>query len=334
MIKIKIPLKKFLNLLADHKDHTVMVPVTDKNGVEFRPYKEGVEPCFSFVQSKNSLKELFFPRCEPVVCYNRITGESKDVEPKGAWLVVGCKPCDANGMEALQRLFSAEPEDIFFTQRRKRSLLVTQICTQWDESCFCSSTGGSPEDTTGSDVMMRFINEDVHLFAVTDAGAKWLESIADSGQPSDEELSSDSHAQPKAYFQVETVMSELEKNFEDVEFWKEASQRCLGCGICTFVCPTCHCFDLVDEGDYFEGCRMKTWDSCSFGMFTRHTSGHNPRAQQYERWRQRLNHKFRYFMERFQRHLCTGCGRCVRSCPVHLGVLETAVKVQQSGSEK
>ena len=96
---------------------------------------------------------------------------------------------------------------------------------------------------------------------------------------------------------------------------------CVGCGSCAYTCPTCHCFDIVDESHGMGGCRVRNWDSCQFAGFTLHASGHNPRRDQAARQRQRSTHKFVIYPEKFGDVLCTGCGNCYRNCPVNLGVL-------------
>jgi ferredoxin len=109
---------------------------------------------------------------------------------------------------------------------------------------------------------------------------------------------------------------------------------CLGCAQCAFVCPTCHCFDIVDEqSGSTTGRRAKNWDACQFSLFTKHASGHNPRDNQEKRYRQRISHKFKYYMDKFDEILCTGCGRCARGCPVSLDILQIVEEIN-SLSEK
>jgi ferredoxin len=125
---------------------------------------------------------------------------------------------------------------------------------------------------------------------------------------------------PEPKFDPRRVSAFAAASFE-APFWTEQSLACIGCGACAYTCPTCHCFDIVDEGSPAAGARVKNWDSCQFPLFTAHASGHNPRASQAQRQRQRIYHKFHLYPEKFGALLCTGCGNCARNCPAGLGVL-------------
>jgi ferredoxin len=107
----------------------------------------------------------------------------------------------------------------------------------------------------------------------------------------------------------------------------EHTAKCVGCGACTYVCPTCHCFDLTDEGNGREGERRKNWDACQFDHFTAHAGGHNPRELQSQRWRNRFMCKFHFYPTKFSSKGCVGCGRCIRVCYVGLDITEMMEKV-------
>jgi sulfhydrogenase subunit beta (sulfur reductase) len=111
----------------------------------------------------------------------------------------------------------------------------------------------------------------------------------------------------------------LDRIFEH-PFWDTIHARCLKCGTCTYLCPTCHCFDISDETKGSDGVRIRSWDSCQYPLFTKMASGHNPRTSQKERWRQRVMHKFRYYVDNFGAVSCVGCGRCVMLCPVNIDI--------------
>lgn len=109
--------------------------------------------------------------------------------------------------------------------------------------------------------------------------------------------------------------------FTDTEFWIKQTAKCLSCGACTYLCPTCQCFTITDEGSPLEGRRLRSWDSCMSPQFTLETSGHNPRAEKFKRMRNRISHKFSYYPQSYDgAYSCVGCGRCVISCPVSLDI--------------
>jgi ferredoxin len=128
---------------------------------------------------------------------------------------------------------------------------------------------------------------------------------------------------------IEGLKGKLDGMFED-PLWVAVAQKCLGCGVCTFVCPTCHCFDILDEGDGDRGRRVRIWDSCQYPLFTHHTSGHNPRPSGTARMRQRIMHKFHYMVENIDALGCVGCGRCVRSCPVNLDIRQVLQQIMDA----
>jgi len=130
-------------------------------------------------------------------------------------------------------------------------------------------------------------------------------------------------------FDAAAVTEWLGANFES-PLWQEWGLACLGCGACTHVCPTCHCFDLQDEATRREAVRLRNWDSCAMALFTAHAGGHNPRPTQTERRRQRVMHKFRYFPERFGLLACTGCGRCGRLCPAAVSIGEACREIAEA----
>ena len=120
--------------------------------------------------------------------------------------------------------------------------------------------------------------------------------------------------------EMKGMKSKLDGIFEE-EVWETITNNCLGCGACTYLCPTCHCFDITDEiNGSGEGIRLRSWDSCQYSLFTKHASGHNPRVNKKQRMRQRIMHKFSYTVEKNEAIFCVGCGRCVHHCPVNLDI--------------
>jgi ferredoxin len=197
-------------------------------------------------------------------------------------------------------------------------------------SCFCTSLGGGPGDATGMDVQAVALETDLLLRAGTAKGEELLCSVADlladTGTEAVKAAEERIRGVEEQLSLVVTADSarRLREAYE-APLWETAGQKCLGCGTCSFLCPTCHCFDITDEVHGGAGRRVRTWDCCAYPQFTLHASGHNPRPNAKERWRQRVMHKFRYAVENFAVPFCVGCGRCIRNCPVSMD-LRTVLK--------
>lgn len=266
-----------------------------------------------------SMKEFFFPRTEPVFFYKKsIDGvELRDPEPiEQKTIIFGAKPCDSAALPIVEKLFNWDYHDGFFNIRKENTVIIGLACSYRDESCFCDSVGLSPESATGSDIFMYPIENGAYLAkSVNEKGEKFLTEFAQHTKDSAGAKAPD-WQKPAQKFDAPKVKAWIDGSFEH-PIWKEEGEMCVGCAQCAFVCPTCHCFDIVDEDcSYYVGRRVKNWDACQFCMFTKHASGHNPREHQPERFRQRVSHKFKYYKDRFDEILCTGCGRCSRGCSV------------------
>lgn len=285
-----------------------------------------------FVRPGNSIKEAVFPRHETLYSY-RFVGKQIELTdaplPEMEQVVIGSRPCDAAALSALDAVFNWDFPDVFYNHRRNKTTIVTLACSTHDEHCFCTTVGLAPDDPRGSDVLLLPIDETAYeVRCLTEKGKRLFDAAT---QPSDK--TGKAAAGPAKAFDAQAVESFLADGFEDPA-WHEAARRCLGCGACAYGCPTCHCFDIVDEGNAAGGVRARNWDACQFSLFTLHASGHNPRANQGQRARQRILHKFKIYPDKFGQTLCTGCGNCTRNCPVGLGVLPVLTTIQRQTASK
>jgi len=283
-------------------------------------------------QSTVSAKGAVFPKVERLLKYRYEAKDVvlEDVEPTPRPTVLfGVRPCEARAFHALDVVFNWDYKDKFFNARLASTTVVTLACTIADDACFCTSVGSRPDDTEGSDILLSPLKGGGFLAEVLTQKGKALVALAPSAfQP----LTGAPDLVPAATvapaFDAKALEAKLAGKF-DSPLWVTQSLRCLGCGACAFVCPTCVCFDIQDEADTRGGQRLRTWDSCAMRLFTLHASGHNPRDKQSQRWRQRIYHKFAYYPDRFRTLGCVGCGKCSRACPVDMNLKEHLVEAAQ-----
>ncbi|NTV98955.1 MAG: 4Fe-4S binding protein [Chlorobiaceae bacterium] len=313
--------------------NTVIGPVRKSNITAYRPIEKASELELEIVLPDRSIKELFFPQTEPMFKYairKQAIDTSEYLPPEGSKIIFGARPCDTSGVAIDDPLFGWDYRDEYWFQRRNDSVIVSIACVKADDFCMCTSLNLAPDSTMGSDILLRPLADSKGwlIEEITERGREAFAAIADLLQESQGGALPPVEVTEK--FNLKACVDWLKKpeNFES-RFWKEISVRCIGCGSCTYLCPTCHCFDIQDEGDTYNGIRRKNWDTCSFALFTMHTSGHNPRSTQSARWRQRIMHKFNYFPGKFNLNKCSGCGRCTRQCPVDMGITETLQEISK-----
>jgi ferredoxin len=313
---------------------TVYVPAMDETGeVVFAEVSRAPTVLLAYPNVHQSPKAFFFPQNQTLL--HLLDGREKEPSPssEGTVFLFGVRPCDARALLALDDVFlSGDLCDPYYADLRARTVVIALACTRPLSTCFCTSVGGGPGDGAGADVLAVGLQADLLLSARTPRGEELLSSVAD--------LLTD--ASPAALAQAEKLLQEtkgqmatspVENSAERLRdawgspVWEAVGRKCLGCGTCSFLCPTCHCFDVSDEVRGGRGRRVRTWDSCAYPLFTLHASGHNPRPTATERWRQRLMHKFRYAVENYDRLFCVGCGRCVRHCPAGIDLRTVLAQV-------
>lgn len=302
----------------------------------FAPVKEGSYSLFKQIRSSEKVdlsgkntkippKGILFPQSEKLFQYS-VTKEGAQLEEcidTQQKIIFGLRPCDAKSLLLLDNVFKNDQyEDPYYLTRRENTFLVGIGCNEPLSTCFCTSMGGGPFDSTGLDVLLVDIGDQYVVEAMTEKGktliAQWGTTEADTAA---KDAAAKVKEQATLSCTVDTtgLKEKLDTGFDN-PVWDTIYQKCVGCGSCTYSCPTCHCFDIIDDAVDCNGCRIRNWDSCMYPLFTLHGSGHNPRTSGKERMRQRLMHKFKYFVDNFQAAACVGCGRCIKNCPVNLDI--------------
>lgn len=308
----------------------------------FKPVAASVD--LDYPNVKQAPKDFAFPQREIFFAFEHIKGEAprlKEVKPEAPQCAVfGVRPCDGRGAVRMDKVFSDNVNDPYYQERRKNTAYVGLACNAPPSpTCFCKSVGGSPVSSEGMDILLTDLGEIYIAQAATKTGEalmaaadKLFGKMGAAEKKQLDKVHADAVAAPqRAVKDAKGAPAALKAGF-DSAVWEEMAKPCIGCGICTFLCPTCHCFDINDEMtgmSPLKGQRVRTWDNCQFPDFTMHTSGHNPRETLGTRLRQRVSHKFRYFHENFGMLQCTGCGRCVSECPVGIDIVAVVNKVAE-----
>lgn len=320
-------IKDFVDELIK-KGKRVIGPKKSGDLILFMPLKSSDEMTFEYLNSNKSVKEFMFPSTEAVLKFD---SRNKDVEVQDEEIdtqdtvIIGVRPCDAASFPVLDSVFKWDYMDDTYLKRRNATTIISISCDNPDDCCFCTSVGLAPDSTQGSDILLtKVVDGSYYAEAVSPKGEELIKqniNFFDDGGKREDRNEAGEKVKKSFIKNVNTagIKSWLDAHFDD-ELWDRLALKCLGCGTCTYLCPTCHCFDIVDEAQFYKGERRKNWDSCQFGHFTVHASGHNPRENQLKRYRQRIMHKFKYYIDKFGMTLCTGCGRCVRACPVNLDI--------------
>ena len=329
MINIKLIKKENISLWLDEiiKKYKVIAPQKiDQNDFMFKQLESAKEVALDYINPVISpVKEILFPSKEVILKYKKKDNswETEVKEPGEKTVLFGIRSCDLSAMLFMDRFFLEGFKDSYYGSKRDNLITVVITCIDPAESCFCVCADAGPSKNTGFDLQLTKLDGN-YLVEIGSAKGEELVKIASSffTDAVEKELKTkekiiekvkEKFKLPTTYFSraIRKVTAGV-----DEALWEKLSSRCLTCGSCSFVCPTCTCFNVVDEATSAdEGQRMRTWDSCMYAGFAREVSGHNPRKLRKERVKRRYYHKLSYYyLTKMGTHGCVGCGRCVVSC--------------------
>jgi sulfhydrogenase subunit beta (sulfur reductase) len=323
------------------KECTVYAPVKRDDNVFFDTIQSGGEAFLEYQNSKVPPKNILLPQTETLFQYSQKEG-SVDVrvpsDDREEQVIFGLRPCDAKGFLLLDRVFGGDRPDPYYKSRRAKTVLVSMGCTEPGCSCFCLSLGGGPVSADGSDILLIDIGDEYVMQVYSDKGTSLLEGKGlDDAEEDKLKIAAESVKKAEDHMgpglEIGGLKERLDEVFDD-PVWVSLTEKCLGCGVCTYLCPTCYCFDMCDESFVADGKRIRVWDSCQFPLFTLQASGFNPRSTVKERYRQRIMHKFSYLLDDQDMLGCVGCGRCVKECPVNLDIRQVLTALSKVDSRE
>lgn len=329
-------------------DQELYLPVRTADQTNFGVWREEAEVDFDTLKTVKSPKDVFFPQSETLyTCYRE--GKKLSVEPETLkeqdFVVFGMKACDIKGVEVLDRVFLSDPIDTFYAARRDHGTIVALACHEPEETCFCKVFGVDAAHPA-ADVAAWMVEDTLYWKPETEKGQKLTEKLADLLEKAEDAESETAVAEEEK--KIRAIIEELPYSHLSLEgwngdvlmekfespLWEELYKPCLACGTCTFVCPTCQCYDIKDYDTGHGVQRYRCWDSCMYSDFTMMAHGNN-RTSQKERFRQRFMHKLVYFPANNDgMYSCVGCGRCVEKCPASLNIVKVVKAFQEKEGAK
>jgi len=335
LILPKNKLSDYINKIKS--DYTIFAPIKKDELTYYSQIENPSDISLDFINSKYPPKSILFNQTETLFKFKHgLKAEISFKEFKNSKNVIfGIRPCDAKSFFIVDKLFKDDYVDPYYSSKRENTVLIGLSCNLPGKNCFCTSMDGGPANAEDVDILFTDIGDKFYI-EIKNIKGENLIKIGENlfNKPKDQDKNKLKQIKKKAEETISRKMNttgivdELDNIFDN-RFWKDISMKCIGCGICTYGCPTCHCFDILDETSLREGARVRVWDTCMNPEYTIHASGHNPRPARMNRTRNRVYHKFNYYPKNYNVIACVGCGRCINECPVNIDIIDVITKARE-----
>ena len=329
------------------ENQELYLPVEVSGQVNFKAWTQDANVSLETLKTVKSPKDAFFPQSENLYTVQR-EGKKLSIEPQALkeqnFVVFGMKACDIQGVKVLDNVFLSDPIDSFYAARREHGTIVAMACHEPEESCFCKAFGIDCAEPA-ADVATWMVEGELYWKALTEKGEALTKAVGSLLVEADGADAEKLEAEKNA---IHTIVEKLPYSNLSLEgwngdaltekfnspVWEELYKPCLACGTCTFVCPTCQCYDIKDYDTGHGVKRYRCWDSCMYSDFTMMAHGNN-RTSQLQRFRQRFMHKLVYYPANNNgMYSCVGCGRCVEKCPASLNIVKVIKAFEKQGGDK
>jgi ferredoxin len=313
-------------------EYKTFAPVKENEVTLFKEIKDFKEINFDYNNSKLPPKNLLFSQTETLFKFiPGLKGKIKSPEiDKGKKAIFGIRPCDAKSFAIIDPVFKEDFEDPFFLNNRENLLIIGLSCIEPYPNCFCTSLNDSPASSKYVDILLTDIGDKYFVELNGNKGKQIVKSklfVPSTQKDENKKKEVEKNAKDLIFRsqKIDGIVEKLDKIFEN-PFWKEVADKCLRCGTCTYLCPTCHCFDIQDEATMTDGARVRIWDTCMIPEYTLQASGYNPRPTRMNRMRNRIYHKYNYYPKNLDVIACVGCGRCIDNCPVNIDIIDVVTR--------
>ena len=328
----KSSLDAFIKGLA--KKMKVFAPVAKgDNNFAFQEVTTAGEIALLYIPTILPPKKYFMPQREKLLDFDISKGKPEDTASVDAPEIAlfGVHTCDLAGIQSLNMVFSEKPRDYNYLRRKENIFILGLECNDYCDGHASCALVGNHYPNGGYDLFFTDLGDRFIVHVGTHKGAELAEGLGlPKAATADLAALDKVREHKKTAFQNEIGVDPkklpgiMAKGVESA-VWKDVGSRCVSCGNCTNVCPTCYCFDMTDtiNLDMKTGSRNRTWDSCQYETFAAVAGGENFRHERAERQRHRYLRKFKYSVDRFYRFFCTGCGRCTRTCMAKINLKDT-----------
>ncbi len=334
-MKYAVIKKDDLNKWVTHlmKKARLYAPKKKENSFVFRPVKDVAEICLKYIPTILPPKKYYFPQKEKLLKFNvKPFKTSKAIKEFEDFILFGVHTCDIAGIQCMDVVFRQEPEDPNYLNRKDKMSIIGIECLEYCDKFANCTAMGNHVPRGGYDLMMVDVGQQFVLHINSEKGellVKGLAYIKEAGPKDMDALEAAREAKKKVFKQefntsLPKVYEAFDKSFSS-KVWEDVGKRCVGCGNCTAVCPTCYCFDVMDDMELSlqEGVRYRIWNSCQMDDFAKVAGGEDFRKGRDARQRHRYYRKFKYPVDKFNRYFCTGCGRCTRTCMAEISLVDT-----------
>jgi len=322
-------LQQFIDKLKEKAK--IFAPIAKGKNFVFDEVSNAKKIRFDYITTIIPPKRFFIPSQETLLKFNVEKFNVEEIVPsKEEIILLGVHPCDMQGILRLDYAFSkGNPESIYLS-RREKSTIIGVTCNP-DEYCFCNSVGTNDSEK-GFDLFFADIGQSFLVKILSDKGKKLIaqvETFDVTDIDRDEAKRAIARCSDLKGKQIETAVENLPllcRNGESSPMWDDVGKKCLSCGTCNLVCPTCYCFDVRDDVElsFKQGVRERFWDSCQLEEFAQVATGESFREDRKNRQKHRFYRKYRYLMPEYGSPFCVGCGRCNRQCVAKINIVEIA----------
>ncbi len=315
------------------KKAKLYAPRRKENLFVFRPVKDVDDIRLEYIPTILPPKKYYFPQKEKLLKFKiEPFKTAKAIDKFEEFILFAVHTCDIAGIQCMDVVFRDGPEDPNYLNRKDKMTIIGIECLKYcDKYANCTSMGNHVP-RGGYDLMMIDIGEQFIIHINSEKGENLVKELSYINEATEKEMDELERVREKKkkifkeefHAHLPKVYAAFDKSF-DSEVWKDVGKRCVGCGNCTAVCPTCYCFDVTDETDLDlnGGIRYRVWNSCQMDDFAKVAGGEDFRKGRESRQRHRYYRKFEYPVDKFSRYLCTGCGRCSRACMAGISLIDT-----------